>query len=116
MKASQNTPQELEGESLTLLAKDYKEQFNISGKELTDEKGLQLYKPHQVKILSYLRLNKNPNPANNAIIYLMETFDGKKGTLIYKYDAFKDSRVFNFLKKVVDFQLGNNSSQAFARS
>lgn len=113
MKASHNTPKALDGKSLNLLAKYYKEKFSVSGKELTDEKGLQSYKPHQVKILSYLRLNKNPNPANNAILYLMETFDGKKGILTYKYDAFKDSRVFNFLKDVVDIQLANKSQRAF---
>ncbi len=85
-------------------ATGYKANFTVSGKTLTDNSGLIHYKPHQVKIRNYFRINGNAKPENNAIAYLLETFDGKKGVLVYNYDVFTDSKVFNFLKAIVDFR------------
>jgi hypothetical protein len=82
----------------------YRENFQVSGKVLVDEAGTSQYKPHQVKINNYFRLNGN-TPGKNAIVYLIETSDGRKGTLVYRYDAFTDSRVFNFLQDLVDIQM-----------
>lgn len=84
--------------------KGYNELFRVNGKTLTDHTGSNEYKPHEVKIRNYFRLNGNEKPEKNAIAYLLETCDGKKGVLVYRYDVFTDSKVFNFLKAMLDFQ------------
>jgi hypothetical protein len=84
--------------------KGYHELFKVTGKTLTDKSGLNEYKPHEVEIRNYFKLNGNAKPEDNAIAYLLETEDGKKGVLVYKYDVFTDSRVFNFIQAIVYFQ------------
>jgi hypothetical protein len=85
----------------------YNENFIVSGKVLTDKNGVAQYKPHQVEIHNYFKLNGSATPENNAIVYLLETSDGKRGTLVYKYDAFKDATVFNFIWAVVEYSNRN---------
>ncbi len=80
---------------------DYPVSFFIEGNMMTDEIGVIYYKPHQIEIKSYFRLNGNALPQDNGMVYLIETIDGRKGTLVYKFDAFTDSKVFNFLKGYV---------------
>lgn len=80
---------------------DYPVSFIIEGKMMTDEIGVIYYKPHQIEIKSYFRINGNALPQENGMVYLIETIDGRKGTLVYKFDAFTDCKVFNFLKEYV---------------
>jgi hypothetical protein len=83
---------------------NYPEIFVIDNNMLTDYKGLAQYKPFQIEIKNYFRLNGNANPQHNGMVYLIETYDGRRGILIYKFDAFTDSKVYNFLKDYVDYQ------------
>ncbi|MBL7872553.1 MAG: hypothetical protein JNM78_13130 [Cyclobacteriaceae bacterium] len=82
----------------------YLEHFVVEGKLLTNQKGLNTYTPDQIEIKSYFRLrgNRNRKPEENALVYLLETFDGTKGILIYTFDAFTDCNVYSFLKEHVD--------------
>ncbi len=90
-----------EPNTLTTEHPDYPVSFIVEGKMMTDEVGVIYYKPHQIEIKSYFRLNGNPLPQENGMVYLIETIDGRKGTLVYKFDAFTDCKVFNFLKDYV---------------
>ena len=82
----------------------YQENFVVEGKFLSNESGLNTYRPHQIEIASYFRLNENSKPEENGIVYLIETFDGRKGILIYRFDVFTDCKVYNFLKEYVDYK------------
>jgi hypothetical protein len=44
-----------------------------------------LYKPEEIKVINTLRFEGNSDPDDNAVLYLIETSDGMKGTLV---DAF----------------------------
>jgi len=70
------------------------------------DNGLQLlatkktYKPEEVKILNFYRFEGNSDPADNSILYAIETEDGKRGTLVDAYGPYSDSNVTKFMNEV----------------
>lgn len=86
----------------TLNQSTYPEYFVVEGKLLTNQTGINTYRPDQIEIITYFRLNGNSKPEENALVYLIETVDGSKGILIYRFDAFTDRKVYGFLKEYVD--------------
>ncbi len=72
------------------------------------EKGLQapssekFYIPSEVKILNFYRFEGESDPADNAIVYAVETNDGIKGMLVDSYGASANSFVSKFITEVED--------------
>jgi mannose/fructose-specific phosphotransferase system component IIA len=58
------------------------------------------YKPDEVKIIDFYRFEGQSDPADNAIMYVIEANDGDKGTLIDAYGAYADENVNRFISKV----------------
>ena len=85
-------------------ASSFQEHFVVAGKLLTGKTGVTTYKPNQIEIISYFRLNGKSHSEENVIVYLIETFDGRKGTLLYRFDVFTDCIVYNFLREYVDYK------------
>ena len=67
---------------------------------LMDRKSDKIYQPEEVKIVEYHRLEAMTNPQDDAIIYALETKDGKKGMLIDAYGSNASARISDFLKKI----------------
>jgi hypothetical protein len=82
----------------------FTESFKIVGKGLTMETEEKFYSPEQVKITNFYRFEGYSDPMDNAILYLIETDDNVKGTLIDAYGAYADARVSKFVKDVEDIQ------------
>jgi hypothetical protein len=82
--------------------KGYTENYKVDGKVLTSEDGQTKYAPEQVVIPNYYRFEGYSDPADNSILYLLETSDGKKGILLDAYDAYADARISNFVREVED--------------
>lgn len=80
----------------------YQEHFVVEGQSLTSEAGMHAYKPDQIEIITYFKVNVTGNPDENSIVYLIDTFDGRKGMLTYKFDVFTDCKVYDFLKEYVE--------------
>ena len=66
-------------------------------KELSSEK---IYSPFQVRILNFYRFEGESDPADNSILYALETDDGLRGTLVDAYGPYADSKVTEFIKEV----------------
>ena len=77
----------------------YKEDFQVGISGLTTSKG-SFYPPHKVTINNFYRFEGYSDPADNAILYLIETSDHTKGILIDAYDTYADARVSNFIRQV----------------
>ncbi len=83
-----------------MLEEGYTEDFKIT------ELGLQAvhtgtnYKPEQIQIVNFYRFEGESDPDDNAILYVIETNDGAKGTLIDAYGVYNDLRVTSFMKDV----------------
>ena len=78
----------------------YTEDFQIAKEGLTNFGEDKYYKPEQVKIVNFYRFEGESDPGDNAILYVMETDDGRKGTLVDGYGASSDSEVAKFIVQV----------------
>lgn len=87
-----------------LTSSGYVTQFKASKKGLCSMTTQKTYKPGQVQIVHFYRFEGDSDPADNAIIYAIETKDGEKGTLIDSYGAESDPMVELFIKEVQSIQ------------
>lgn len=83
----------------------YTEDFLVTKEGLTaygsDHK---FYAPEQVRIVNFYRFEGTSDPGDNTILYVIETDDGKKGTLVDGYGAYSDTTVSKFIDKVQEIQ------------
>jgi hypothetical protein len=84
----------------------YSENFKIAGERLTTSDGKSIYKPEQISIQNFFRFEGDTDPQDSSILFLIETFDGKKGILIDAYGVYADSDYSNFLRLVDHIRKG----------
>jgi len=60
------------------------------------------YYPHELKVVNFFRFEGLSDPEDNAILYIIETNDGTKGTLVDAYGVYSDSEIDKFMKAVED--------------
>jgi hypothetical protein len=82
----------------------FTESFKVVGKGLTTEAEEKFYSPEQVKITNFFRFEGYSDPMDNAILYLVETNDNVKGTLIDAYGSYADAKISKYVKDVEDIQ------------
>lgn len=58
------------------------------------------YLAKEAKIVGFSRFEGDSDPGDNSIVYMIETNDGKKGTLVDGYGATSNGDLVNFLKSV----------------
>ncbi len=58
------------------------------------------YKPEEVHVTNFFRFEGESDPADNSIMFVIETDDGDKGTLIDAYGAYADENVNRFMSEV----------------
>ena len=88
---------------------DYK--VNETSGQLVSLKDEKNYRPDQVHIVNFYRFEGASDPADNSILYVIETDDGKKGTLIDAYGPYADQHVTKFIKRVEDISKKTNSEE-----
>jgi len=86
------------------IADGFTENFKMVSGGMTNDKEEKIYTPHDVTIVNFHRFEGYSNPDDNAVIYYIETGDGKKGLLIDAYGAYADERLSNFIREVEDVQ------------
>jgi len=64
------------------------------------------FSPDQLQIVNFYRFEGESNPDDMAILYVLETTTGEKGTISDAYGTYSDSVVEAFMKQVPD--LGKN--------
>lgn len=82
----------------------YTENFKVATKGLTTGAEEKFYKPEEIKVSSFYRFEGYSDPQDNAILYLIDTNDGKKGILIDAYGAYADAKLSKFIREVEDIQ------------
>jgi hypothetical protein len=82
----------------------FTENFKITARGLTDEMALKFYSPSEVHIPNFHRFEGYSDPQDNAILYWIETSDGRKGILVDAYGAYSDVKVSNFIREIEDIQ------------
>ncbi len=82
------------------------------------ENGLQsmeseyIFKPGEVKILNFYRFEGESNPADNSIVYAIETSDGERGVLTDAYGPYSDTYVTDFIRQVEDIHKKVNKEES----
>ncbi|HJW16936.1 MAG TPA: hypothetical protein VJ499_07440 [Flavisolibacter sp.] len=86
---------------LTHMVNDgYTEDFTITEEGLRSIQHLNNYLPEEIQVVNFYRFEGESDPDDNAILYIIETVDGTKGTLVDSYGTYNDSRISNFMKNV----------------
>ena len=78
----------------------YTDSFKVTEHGLYSASKDKTYNPEQVRVINFYRFEGQSDPADNAIMYVIETEDGLKGTLIDAYGAYSDNSVNVFMNEV----------------
>lgn len=89
----------------------YKEDFQVTKKGLTTYSETTFYKPEQIKIENFYRFEGESDPGDNTVLYVIETDDGTKGTLVDGYGAYASPDVSKFIVEVHDIHKKIKSSK-----
>ena len=87
-----------------MINEGYTEDFKVTELGLESISHHNNYKPEQIQVVNFYRFEGESDPDDNAILYIIETNDGTKGTLIDAYGVYNDSRVTQFMKDVDTIQ------------
>lgn len=86
-----------------LRKKGYQLDFRVNEEgDLTTMDGKQRFTPDQVSIVNFYRFEGETNPDDMAILYVLETDSGARGTISDAFGPYSDDAIENFLKKVRD--------------
>jgi hypothetical protein len=88
----------------SLTAEGYATQFKAIGKGLKSLSSEKIYRPEEIKITNFYRFEGESDPSDNSILYVIETSEGEKGTLLDGYGVYTDTNITNFVKEVEEIQ------------
>src|ERR1051325_5180493 len=83
-----------------LTSEGFTENYKVEKKGLKALSNNHIYQPEEVKVLNFYRFEGSSDPADNSILYAIETSDGKRGTLVDAYGPYADSKVTTFMQRV----------------
>ncbi len=89
----------------------YVDNFKLTGNGLFSEKTERNYLPQQISIIDFYRFEGDSDPADNSIMYMIETYDGLKGVLIDAYGAYADARINKFIREVEEINKKENTTE-----
>jgi hypothetical protein len=78
----------------------YKENFKATSKGIESVETEKNYKPEDLHVVDFYRFEGASDPADNAILYVMEAPDGAKGTLVDSYGAYSDADVAKMVTRI----------------
>ena len=78
----------------------YTEDFKVIEEGLQGLNNQAVYQPNQLQVVNFFRFEGMSDPDDNAVLYVIETEDGTKGTLIDAFGTYHDPRISKFMKQV----------------
>ena len=85
----------------------YTEGFKVTEQGLEAPNNHHQYAPEEINVINFFRFEGESDPDDNAILYVIETNDGTKGTLIDAYGIYNDPKVARFMHDVETIQKGS---------
>jgi hypothetical protein len=82
----------------------YSEDFKVTDAGLESIQHKTKYFPEHIQVVNFFRFEGESDPDDNAILYVIETNDGIKGTLVDAYGVYNDQKVSKFMKDVENIQ------------
>ncbi|MGZ3839031.1 MAG: hypothetical protein ACXVMS_11665 [Flavisolibacter sp.] len=87
-----------------MVREGYTEDFTITEQGLESLQHHLHYTPDKIQVVNFYRFEGESDPGDNAILYIIETSDGTKGTLVDAYGTYNDTKLTRFMKEVETFQ------------
>jgi hypothetical protein len=85
--------------------KGFTDEFQIvSDHEIRCLNNQVVYRPQDISVINFYRFEGPSNPDDMSIIYVIETHDGRKGTLTDAYGIYADETIGEYMNKVESFQ------------
>lgn len=93
---------------LNKIVKDgYAENFKVMEYGLESLETRKIYRPDQIHIVNFFRFEGASDPSDSAILYVIETDDGAKGSLTDAYGMYADANIDQFIKEVENIRKKN---------
>ncbi|MBL7697975.1 MAG: hypothetical protein JNK79_07445 [Chitinophagaceae bacterium] len=99
-----------------MIAEGYTDDFKATDDGLKSLRTEKMYAPEEVNIVNFYRFEGVSDPDDMSILYVIETNDGLKGTLVDAYGAYASPEVNEFIlaverinKKVAKTDKGDGS-------
>jgi hypothetical protein len=83
-----------------MIENGYTEDFKAEDDGLRALRSDKLYQPQDVSIVNFFRFEGASNPDDMSIMYVIETNDGTKGTLVDAYGTYASPEVNQFVLEV----------------
>ncbi len=80
----------------------YDDDFKITDKGLRSLKTDKIYQPEDIHVSNFFRFEGQSDPNDNTILYVIETDDGDKGTIVDAYGPYADRKLGEFMTNVED--------------
>ncbi|WP_051209754.1 hypothetical protein [Gelidibacter mesophilus] len=99
-------------------AAGFTDQYRVVDDQLENLKSKQRYQPQDVFILKEHRYEGMSNPSDMSLLYILETSDGSRGTILANYGANADNAIHSFMNLIPeenvkdDFMLPPDAKQA----
>ncbi|HMG14289.1 MAG TPA: hypothetical protein VK590_02510 [Saprospiraceae bacterium] len=74
----------------SFIRKGYIEDYQVNEDGLKSLKTSKIYPPNEIKIVDFHRFEGSSDPGDEAILYVIETNDNGKGTLVDAYGHYSD--------------------------
>ncbi|WMJ71576.1 hypothetical protein RCC89_00095 [Cytophagaceae bacterium ABcell3] len=91
------TPMSLKIDALT--KKGYDKEFHITEEGLVCYETGDTFSPEDVNIIEKLRFEGISDPDDMAIVYIIETKNGLKGTVVDAFGLYSDDKLISFMGK-----------------
>lgn len=78
----------------------YDDDFKVSDKGLKSLKTEKVYQPGEINVINFFRFEGQSDPNDNTIMYVIETNDGLKGTIVDAYGPYADRKLSEFMTNV----------------
>ena len=76
-----------------MIADGYVNDFCFADDGLVLQQTKKTYKPTELKVINVLKFEGNEEPGDNAVLYIIETNDGMKGTLVDALGIYGDKKI-----------------------
>jgi hypothetical protein len=90
-----------------LYKQGYVDEFQICEEGLKSLETQEVFQPKDVRVVERQRFEGITNPDDMAILYVIETSNGLKGTLVDAYGIYGDADLSHFMKKVENQTVDN---------
>lgn len=78
----------------------FTEQFQVHDSQLFSPGGDKSFLPSEISAVNFYRFEGISDPSDMSIMYAIETYDGRKGTLIDAYGVYANEEVSSFMQHV----------------